>query len=423
MDRDAPHLQESEVKESLRVVLSTLAKLILSAKVIKDSDTEINSKLQRDASEVLSAVRRFVVVCQSKNIGMEQINPKFIAFQAENDLLDKFKNKRKSSTTTSSITTTQKAKYPLNQDLIVNLQTHAKQIIGSTDALCKASSYIFSIEQKQNQPQIESDTVEEESHILDQRARSNVILLFQNLSSQIGNYLAILSDIDISQVGLLQVQSLPEFRCNKQKLYNSIGLLFSAVQTITDTELDLSSSVNTAEELTKSIEETIGNIAINVGQLVEERKVWLTKNGHNMNDGGPWSPPAHSYFESDNKKGGPNRGNIMDENSEVNMPEELNSPRLQRLYNRQQQTQAKQSTNTSVTTLSRLPEKPLTRQFSFAQQGNVIPEEKTQFWFLRYDYAETDIEFTQEGGIKGGTLRALVERLTLHDFIGKKDKK
>jgi hypothetical protein len=55
----------------------------------------------------------------------------------------------------------------------------------------------------------------------------------------------------------------------------------------------------------------------------------------------------------------------------------------------------------------------LQRQFSFSHS-----DEKSQFWFLGYDYAEADIEFTQEKSIKGGTLRALVERLTLHDFIG-----
>lgn len=420
MDKDAPHLQESEVKESLRVVLSTLAKLILSAKVIKDS-TEINSKLQRDASEVLSAVRRFVIVCQSKNIGMDQINPRFIVFHTDTDLADTMKNRRKSSATTST-TINQKPKYPLNQDLIVSLQTHAKQICSSTDALCKASAYISTLDQKSNQPPNEDHAAfkEGEAHVLDQRARSNVILLFQNLSSQIGNYLAILSDIDISQIDLVQVRLLPEYRCNKQKLYNAVGLLFSAVQTITDTELDIKTSVKTVEELVKSIEETIGNIASNVGQMVEERKAWLTKNGYNMGDGGPWSP-SHSYFESDNKKSGPNRGNILEETSEI--PEELTSPRIQRLYNRQNtgQTQNKQSSNASVATLARSTDKPLTRQYSFAQgsNGNAATEEKSQFWFLRYDYDESDIEFTQDGGIKGGTLSALVERLTLHDYIGK----
>ncbi|KAI8815184.1 ras guanine nucleotide exchange factor domain-containing protein [Cladochytrium replicatum] len=50
---------------------------------------------------------------------------------------------------------------------------------------------------------------------------------------------------------------------------------------------------------------------------------------------------------------------------------------------------------------------------SLERRGSVMPEEKP--WFLKYDYAPQDLVFTTEGKVKGGTLDALVERLTLHD--------
>ncbi|ORZ20438.1 ras guanine nucleotide exchange factor domain-containing protein [Absidia repens] len=37
--------------------------------------------------------------------------------------------------------------------------------------------------------------------------------------------------------------------------------------------------------------------------------------------------------------------------------------------------------------------------------------------YLSYDYDLTDISFNMEGNVKGGTLAALVERLTLHDYL------
>jgi hypothetical protein len=241
MDKDSAHLQDQEVKEPLRIVLSTLAKLILSAKVVNDSNMDINTKIQRDAADVLNAVRKFVLICLNKNVKIEQVNPKFIIHHTssfiapENEDATSTASKRKSSTASTLVAVPQqKAKYPLNQDLIVSLQTHAKQIVGSTDALCKASAYIQTVEQKQLQEQedgVSNVNIEEQHNVLDQRARSNVILLFQNLSSQIGNYLAILGEIDISHIDTSQIQSLPEFRSNKQRLYNSVGLLFSAVQT------------------------------------------------------------------------------------------------------------------------------------------------------------------------------------------------
>ncbi|ORX99639.1 ras GEF [Basidiobolus meristosporus CBS 931.73] len=43
------------------------------------------------------------------------------------------------------------------------------------------------------------------------------------------------------------------------------------------------------------------------------------------------------------------------------------------------------------------------------------PEEKA--WYLEYEYVPSDIVFNMEGRVKGGTLVALVERLTLHDLL------
>ena len=64
--------------------------------------------------------------------------------------------------------------------------------------------------------------------------------------------------------------------------------------------------------------------------------------------------------------------------------------------------------------------KALKRQFSFGH-GNTH-DEMSQLWFLQYDYAEGDIVFSADKSVKGGTIRALVERLTLHDEIGKLNK-
>lgn len=443
MDKDAAHLQDMEVKEPLRIVLSSLAKLILSAKVVNDANIDINSKVQRDAADVLNAVRRFVLVCQNKHIRIEPVSPRFVVLDTDEEgaTTTTTTTRRKSSTTSTHGPQQSRAKYPLNQDLIVSLQTHAKQIVGSTDALCKASAYIHTLEQQQQQGNTtEKDdlpTQEEQYYILDQRARSNVILLFQNLSSQIGSYLAILNDIDISHVEAAQIQSLPEFRSNKQKLYNAVGLLFSAVQTLTDTHSDLEASITAIEDSVAAVEDAIEGIFSNIVQMVGERKIWLMRNGDVSNDHqqGPRSP-VHSYFESENKKS--NDTTSADSSTALDAS---TTPLLSRMYNRQnsqsstqpldlqqqqQQQQQQQSphrpsistSNAPASTLTRPDNKALKRQFSFGH-GTNPQEDKSQFWYLGYDYAEGDIEFTQDKSVKGGTLRALVERLTLHDFIGK----
>ncbi|KAF9084459.1 hypothetical protein BGX23_010505 [Mortierella sp. AD031] len=40
-----------------------------------------------------------------------------------------------------------------------------------------------------------------------------------------------------------------------------------------------------------------------------------------------------------------------------------------------------------------------------------------QYWFLNYDYQQADLVLNAEGSVKGGTLPALIERLTLHDGL------
>lgn len=486
LDKDAPHLQDMETKEPHRNVLSTLAKLILSAKVVNDANMDINGKVQRDAADVLNSVRKFVLICQNKNVKIEQVNPRLLlnnnamaaatttAGAANSDAVTTPTNnisqggsedipttpggggeeqpmstatKRKSSnistaTTIVNTTTTNRGKYALNQDLIVSLQTHAKQIVGSTDALCKASAYIYTLEEKQQQQdsndmigqnEVTSNGGEEPAFVSDQRARSNVVLLFQNLSTQIGNYLAILGDIDTNHIDSTQIQTLPEFRSNKQRLYNSVGLLFSAVQTLTDTHNDLMTSITAIEEVVSMVEDAIEDIFSNIVQMVGERKIWLMRNDNALNgggqDNGPRSP-VHSYFESDNKKR-PHRGSINDASDNEGATNN-NTPILTRLYNRQGSTQSGLAqpagqqhrpsiSNVTPSSLTRPTgsDSALRRQFSFGHGGSAQDDKSQQFWYLGYDYAEGDIVFTQEKTIKGGTLRALVERLTLHDFIGK----
>ncbi|KAI8646175.1 ras guanine nucleotide exchange factor domain-containing protein [Parasitella parasitica] len=446
MDRDAPHLQDFEAREPLRIVLSTLAKLILSAKVVNEPNNEILSRVQRDATDVLNAVRRFILVCQSKNVRIEHTSPKFVVldhpFNAEGG-----EGGGKSSLPSFATPQQTKGKYPLNQDLIVSLQTHAKQILGSTNALWKASAYTHTLEKQQGGVVETSDlpSNEEKLHLLNQKTRSNVIILFQNLSSQTGSYLAILKDIDISHADATKSQSLPEFRNMKQKLYNSVGLLFSAVQTLTDTRNNLAASIAAIEEYVAAIEEAIETIFSNIVQMVGERKIWLMRNGDVRNNEQVPRSPVQSYFEIDNKKNSSMAHRESVSNNETASTESSisletsSAPIFSRLYNRknsqsgsqlseqqQQQQQQQQiassyrpsisSSNVSTSSLTRPSDhKALKRQFSFGHGGN--SQDESELWYLGYDYAESDIEFTQDKAVKGGTLRALVERLTLHDFI------
>ncbi|KAG1474165.1 hypothetical protein G6F56_000513 [Rhizopus delemar] len=406
MDKEATHLQDPEIKEPHRNVLASLAKLILSAKAINETNFDQNGKVQRDSADVLNSVRRFVLICQNKNVPIRAVNPRLV-FDTSDDTHPISTEEESEEGKTKTNNTGTKPKYPLNQDLIVSLQTHAKQIVGSTDALCKASSYIYQLDQQDYKTEDhKNDNLEEVSdeqkHVLEERARSNVILLFQNLSTQIGTYLTILNEIDMRQVDTDQLQSLPDFRNTKQELYNAVGLLFSAVQTLTNVQRDLSTSVNNVEQTVATVENKIEEIFSTVVQMVGERKIWMMRSGENGTE-----PNGSGEIERNHR---PSRGSITTDDSS-----ELSAPILSRFYNRQNSQGSAGSQRPSVGQPSSNLTRPINDKSAALDQDSF--DERNQFWYLGHDYAEGDIAFTTENTIKGGTLSALVERLTYHNAI------
>ncbi|KAI9358689.1 ras guanine nucleotide exchange factor domain-containing protein [Pilaira anomala] len=207
---------------------------------------------------------------------------------------------------------------------------------------------------------------------------------------------------------------------------------------LTDTQNDLLSSISSVETFVANVENSIEDIFSDTVHMVGERKLWLMRNDTSMNSASTFADntprsTVHTYFAepSDPNKKRPHRGNINDSDISSTEGSTNNSTLLlSRIYNRQgsQQRSALQQQRTSISatstasavtlnlTLPTLESQALKRQFSFGH-GVGAQDDKSQFWYLGYDYPEGDLVFTVENSIKGGTLRALVERLTLHDFI------
>ncbi|KAI8969264.1 ras guanine nucleotide exchange factor domain-containing protein [Mycotypha africana] len=453
LDKDAIHLQDQEVKESLRLVLSTLAKLILSAKAVNDINTDNmdNNKVKRDAADVLTATRKFVTICQTKNVQIQQIEPilkvndsEFVAAIAPHGNNNgAIANKRDSGTIINANSI--RAKHPLNQDLVVSLQTHAKQIVGSTDALCKATTFLCHSKEEQQGQFHDGNSILSthpssggQSLILEQKSRSNFILLFQNLTSQIGNYFTILEDIDISNVDVSQLHSLPDYYCNKQRLYNAVGLLFSAIQTLTDTKKDLATAVASVEHNIANVENTIEMIFSTVVQMVAERKVWLmrtedggmstnsvyNKDGTDTCDNSTITPNNTSFNEVTSIASSPHNGphylSIRSPSKEAPLPQQVSiNNSAQQNESLQKQTSIKLPRSINSSNKRTIINRQLSNNnvMTNGASDNAQATARSQFWFLGYDYDENDIEFTQDKNIKGGTLEVLVERLTLHDYI------
>ncbi|KAI8391076.1 ras guanine nucleotide exchange factor domain-containing protein [Radiomyces spectabilis] len=413
MDKEASHMQDRALREPHRAVMASLSKLVLSVKMASEgasgSLSDLLHKVQRDAGDVLAAVRGFVTMCQERDIQVEQVCPKLLddaqpmaplamepmlrdvsdttAARKDSAGEDTISKRRHSEQLMNS--TMQKAKYPLNQDLLVSLQTHANQIYGSTEALLKATQFIYKLEQEDDMPPTEEDQ-ETNTTRNKQKARSNVILLFRNLSMQVGQYLGILEDIDLTNLDSTQIPSLSEYRVHKQNLYNAIGTLFGTVQVLTDMNADTGKTVAAIEDAIWAAEDTIESIFSSVDQMVGQRKIWMMRRGTHdtddsrLSDNTPGSPSYNPYQDNPFGDG---------ESDADTMPHA-------------------QSTSTSATIKS-VPSLDKARK----RQYSTRPTDGTDTWYIGHDYADGEILFGMDGNVKAGTLPALIERLTMHDTL------
>lgn len=121
------------------------------------------------------------------------------------------------------------------------------------------------------------------------------------------------------------------------------------------------------ESALQFVEVTLADIYLNVQAMVEQRRQWYRKQGARDSMLSPVSVP------------------IVDESEDEEEIGKAPSDAARKLMLQQQQQQAR------------------------------APEERTGGSYLGYDYSSDEIVFGSDGNVKGGTLRALVERLTLHD--------
>ncbi|KAI8967027.1 ras guanine nucleotide exchange factor domain-containing protein [Mycotypha africana] len=71
----------------------------------------------------------------------------------------------------------------------------------------------------------------------------------------------------------------------------------------------------------------------------------------------------------------------------------------------------------SVTPTSTKSGLSATEYFLSGEKSKMQDNTNRDVWYLQHDYEANEIVFTVDGNVKGGTLKALVERLTMHDYL------
>lgn len=467
MEKDSQLMQDPIFREPRRSVMSSLSKLVLSSKMgseISEFSTSILAmfqKVQRDANDVLIAVRNFVTVCQRGNIHVSYVNPRLLdditqlpfeptCFNSSQprtntnsvipENVNNYNNINLSSSTasiagddkrafnTSGIETNnsliQKAKFLLNQDLVLSLQAYAHQIYVSTEELSlKGSDILTKLSEKQTN--------------FDQE-RSTAVSMFRTLSSQISQYIVILDDINLDNIDIHQIPSISSYRLSRQSLYTAIGHLFGAIQTLTDINTGITDAVHTIDEAIIGVENALQSIEQSVIAMVTERRRTMVGNrddyltlsptvstGPNTNTK---NSPRLSFSDmtldqsestySTNPSSRSQDGGVDSDQSEFSVITSTNEDGVPSRFSMRRATAgtiiSTSSSGNGYGSGKATEFMHRRRQHSLRTDDRSLDSNDT----LGSNHHPNDIEFGRDNTVKGGTLAALVERLTVHDTLG-----
>lgn len=417
LEKDSLLMQGPSFREPRRAVMSSLSKLVLSAKMgsevseFSSSVVFMFQKVQRDANDVLVAVRNFVTICQQHNVTVNPVSPCLLddisqlpfepSLSAPHPLkvsvailsngssgsVSEGKNKSTDPATPTSLL--QKTKYLLNQDLVSNLKAYSLQIYGTTEEL---SLIAYTILEKHEEAQ-------GGTHVED-KDRPLAVLMFRTLSNQITQYIIILDSIQLDDSVGNTMPSINSYLSSRQSLYTAIGCLFGAIQTLTNTQVNVEKAVDTISQAILNVESSVESVQQNVINMVNERKIsmGISRDDSVASTLSVLSPTSSAFSDR----------TTVDSITDITMSA-ATSPR----------STMDEISNEFNGNIRRMTVSDIN---SRRRQQSIRSDDRSTDAALNHtlstDLNSNDIEFSADSVVKGGTLPALVERLTVHDTLG-----
>jgi son of sevenless-like protein len=298
--------------------------------------------------------------------------------------------------------------------------------------------------------------------------------------TQVGQFLSFIEDINLEELDESSLGTINEFKIAKQALYNNVAKLVSCTQSATD-QLAPPNAMDQVLVSIGMVDKAVKDVVIATKFLVEEKDAQeqmklpprrpsiveipptknrsnsITENGSNDLTENP--PNALQTVPEDDVISTNGGSTIIgdlgpdDYDVQASSPVSVNGRPFNRsrsdsvasskTYNdaassqthpplQRSQTQPVISSSASADypfsssppltggTKSPRNENKVTKFFGEDVPSNLTQSHKQKDdkpWFLNYDYDPSEMIFNMEGYVKGGTLNALVERLTMHDLL------
>jgi len=463
---NSPHLKnDKNLRTQYRAIMAALSKLVLSAKLASTmwSPPDAVAKMETDANDVLVAVRNFLGSAQEAGIEVQDNDPHLLENGATSIASLQWRRKRNNSQSSARGPTSEldeaQPRFFLHPEQVSILQNSATNMHSTIMSFIE---YVRKVSEK-------STNSKDLSHVTSiQSATPLIIAQFRNLGNIISQFLNHVEDIAVDD----SLTHAGDLKFAKQSLYNSMGSLFVATQFVTNdtpTADELEASVAQVEQCATTVEESVWDICRAISKLTAERmskgsttsqsptparaQQMTPPTSHQIRDANDllaWKIPETSlsidtgkaasqdFFSAHEEDGRISPDTDVSERDElddilaspdddddlISLPLSQRSmsdnalnrrpdDKLKKFFGEDAAAAAKRRDTTigPASTMSSMPS-------AIGAPSNLAASEIP--WYLGYDYTPNDIVFNMEGQVKGGTLTALVERLTLHDFLDSK---
>ncbi|KAI9300165.1 ras guanine nucleotide exchange factor domain-containing protein, partial [Cunninghamella echinulata] len=504
IDKDSPHLKANTLlRDHHRVMMASMSKVFLTSILSSGTGGENINKLLSETNDLLVAVRHFVGTCQIIPLSVKHVDPRILNNESEE--YKQIQQQKKSNQPSSS--SSAQTKYALQHDLSDNIDLFGTNMHESVDAIL---TDVKNGRSNQTTTAIMTDTMRVQFG-------AKLFTQFRNLSSQTGQFLGLVDDIDFKS--FKDSPLLNELQYDKQALSDGLGKLFCHLQQLTGNHLPFNQILDRVEQAAKEIHIPISNICECIGvmvyeyELAKQKSVDTVKNKPSTSTSSSLSQPKLTLTtttaaatttaipeekeEVDEKKNksenvkvdndinvnttSNEEGNNDDDDDNTTVQNDsifsgdstipslrkssqtklaLSSPLLDDNQNssdslataanknKDNNNNSDNINNTKISTTTAIVEHPGARESGISDattlnQADVDTKKSShklkKFFgddvpsttdiagsnptnvdrpaYLSYDYDLSDISFNMEGNVKGGTLPALVERLTLHDYL------
>ncbi|KAF9900157.1 hypothetical protein EC991_007818 [Linnemannia zychae] len=470
IDKDsAPIRLHGDLKVYHRQIMAALSRLILSAKMASSVWPAEGSvaKMRSDAGEVATAVREFIIAAQNANVTVHDVDAKLVADPDSTTNTSSLgsRHSQKLARSVSSASRPSLDGGDWNSGKSGAVGTAA--VLTPLDYYCKSACRAIGVLSKQVSKALDGaqgTSLQSGPNVMNSAQSSQLVSQCHNAISHTGSLLALVSEFystvfaehpDIKDHILLDV------RVSKQALYNNVASLVMAVQLATDPTARIS-VLEMALDATLTAERSVIDLTAATRALaVASDEMEKGYNGgtrtRTISDVNASSDSflmlEDSDLEGDTIKGGSSRHRRSESrlssfssgsSAAHSMASGLSGVDTYTRSSGAIYASSQSSSSTGVPSgptptpveLSaghgaRHPAASSDRDQQRARgiklkkmfgedvvlAGPKTPKPVEVPWYLQHDHPNTEISFNMEGLVKGGTLPALVERLTLHDSI------